>query len=43
MIRILVVDERSDFGMAFVSLLEGEPDLKVVSQAGSLAEARTKL
>ena len=43
MIRILVVDDRSDFRMAFASLLEGEPDLKVVRQAGSLAEARTML
>jgi two-component system response regulator DevR len=43
MIRILVVDDHSDFRMAFVSLLEGAPDLKVVSQAGSLAEARTML
>ena len=43
MIRILVVDDRSDFRMAFTSLLEAEPDLKVVRQAGSLAEARTML
>ena len=43
MIRILVVDDRTDFRMAFVSLLEAEPDLKVVRQAGSLAEARTML
>jgi len=43
MIRILVVDDRSDFRMAFVGLLERQPDLKVVSQAGSLAEARTRL
>ena len=43
MIRILVVDDRTDFRMAFVGLLEVEPDLKVVSQAGSLAEARTML
>ena len=43
MIRILVVDDRVDFRLAFVGLLEGQPDLKVVSQAGSLAEARTML
>jgi DNA-binding NarL/FixJ family response regulator len=43
MIRILVVDDRSDFRMAFVGLLEGESDLEVVSDAGSLAEARTML
>ena len=43
MIRILVVDDRVDFRLAFVGLLEVQPDLKVVSQAGSLAEARTML
>ena len=43
MIRILVVDDRIDFRLAFAGLLEGQPDLKVVSQAGSLAEARTML
>ena len=43
MIRVLVVDDRIDFRLAFVSLLEAEADLKVVSQAGSLAEARTML
>src|ERR671911_2077354 len=43
MIRVLVVDDRIDFRLAFCGLLEGQPDLKVVSQAGSLAEARGKL
>jgi len=43
MIRILVVDDRIDFRLAFVGLLEGQPDLEVVSEAGSLAEARTML
>src|SRR5215212_7658489 len=43
MIRILVVDDRRDFRLAFVGMLEADPDLKVVSQAGSLAEARTML
>jgi DNA-binding NarL/FixJ family response regulator len=43
MIRVLVVDDRIDFRLAFVGLLEGQPDLEVVSQAGSLAEARTML
>jgi CheY-like chemotaxis protein len=43
MIRILVVDDRIDFRMAFVGLLEGETDLEVASQAGSLAEARMML
>jgi DNA-binding NarL/FixJ family response regulator len=43
MIRILVVDDRRDFRLAFVGMLETDPDLEVVSQAGSLAEARTML
>jgi DNA-binding NarL/FixJ family response regulator len=43
MIRILMVDDRIDFRLAFAGLLEGQQDLKVVSQAGSLAEARTML
>src|SRR5215213_1112320 len=43
MIHILVVDDRLDFRLAFCGLLEGEPDLKVVRQAGSLSEARTML
>jgi DNA-binding NarL/FixJ family response regulator len=43
MIRILMVDDRVDFRMAFVGMLEGDPELKVVAQAGSLDEARTML
>jgi len=43
MIRVLVVDDRIDFRLAFCGLLEGQPNLKVVIQAGSLAEARTML
>jgi len=43
MIRILMVDDRIDFRRAFADLLEGHQDLKVVSQAGSVAEARTML
>ena len=31
MIRVLVVDDRIDFRLAFRGLLEGQPDLKVVS------------
>ena len=42
-IRILLVDDRADFRGAFAALLEVQPDLEVVSQAGSLAEARGKL
>jgi CheY-like chemotaxis protein len=43
MIRILVVDDRVDFRLAFVAMLEEQPEVEVVSQAGSLAEARTML
>jgi DNA-binding NarL/FixJ family response regulator len=43
MIRILVVDDNTEFRRVFVGLLEEQPDLKVVGSAGSLAEARTML
>jgi len=43
MLRVLMVEDRIDFRLAFSGLLEGQSDLKVVSQAGSLAEARTML
>jgi two-component system NarL family response regulator/two-component system response regulator DevR len=43
MIRILVVDDHVDFRLVLVGMLEGQPDLEVVSQAGSLAEAGTML
>ena len=43
MIRILVVDDYVDFRLVFVDMLEWQPELEVVSQAGSLAEARTML
>jgi two-component system response regulator DevR len=43
MLSVLMVDDRVDFRQAFAGMLEGQPDLKVVSQAGSLAEARTML
>jgi DNA-binding NarL/FixJ family response regulator len=39
----LVVDDRADFRHAFAALLEEQPDLEVVAQAGSLAEARPML
>jgi DNA-binding NarL/FixJ family response regulator len=42
-LRILVVDDRADFRQAFASVLGAQPDLEVVAQAGSLAEARTML
>src|SRR5215212_8589534 len=43
MLRILVVDDRADFRQAFCALLEAQPDLEVVAQAGSLAEAHAML
>jgi DNA-binding NarL/FixJ family response regulator len=43
MIRVLLVDDRSDFRQTFARLLEGQPDIEVVGTAGSLAEARRKL
>jgi DNA-binding NarL/FixJ family response regulator len=43
MIRILVVDDYVDLRLIFVDMLEWQPELEVVSQAGSLAEARTML
>ena len=39
--RLVVVDDRADFRQAFAALLDRQPDLEVVAQAGSLAEART--
>jgi DNA-binding NarL/FixJ family response regulator len=43
MIRLLVVDNNAEFLEVFVSLLEWSPDIEVVAQAASLAEARDKL
>ena len=43
MIRILVVDDRTDFRQAFARLLQSQPDMEVVATAGSLAEAHTIL
>jgi CheY-like chemotaxis protein len=43
MLRVLVVDDRADFRQAFAALLEGQPDLEVMGQAGSVAEARAML
>ena len=33
MIRILVVDDRIDFRMAFVGMLEADPDLEEIGRA----------
>jgi DNA-binding NarL/FixJ family response regulator len=43
MIRVLLVDDNARFRQAFVRLLEWHPDIEVVAQAGSLAEAQDKL
>jgi DNA-binding NarL/FixJ family response regulator len=43
MIRVLLVDDRTDFRRTFARLLERQPDLEVVAAAGSLAEGRTML
>jgi DNA-binding NarL/FixJ family response regulator len=43
MIRVLLVDDRSDFRQTFARLLERQPDLEVVAAVGSLAEGRTML
>ena len=38
--RIMLVDEHPDFRDLMVTLLESQPDLEVVAQAGTMAEAR---
>ena len=43
MIRVLLVDNNDMFRQVFVRLLERQPDIEVVVQAGSLAEARGSL
>jgi DNA-binding NarL/FixJ family response regulator len=43
MIRVLLVDDRADFRGVMASLLDGQPDIEVVAQANSLADARLKL
>jgi DNA-binding NarL/FixJ family response regulator len=43
MLRILVVDDNASFRRVFSLGLDHQPDLQVVAQAGSLAEARAVL
>jgi DNA-binding NarL/FixJ family response regulator len=43
MLRVLVVDDRVDVRQAFAAVLDGQPDMEVVAQAGSLADARAML
>lgn len=41
--RVLLVEDHSSFRRALAFVLEREPDLRVVAQAGSLAEARSRV
>jgi DNA-binding NarL/FixJ family response regulator len=39
--RVMLIDDHAEFRHLMVALLGREPDLEVVAQAGSLAEARS--
>ena len=39
-IRVMLVDDHADFRRLMTAMLSRQPDLEVVAQAGSLAEAR---
>ena len=43
MIRVLLLEDHASFRQALASIIEREPDVTVVAQAGSLAEARALL
>ncbi len=40
--RVMLVDDHPDFRDLMVTLLERQPDLEVVAQAGTMAEARSR-
>ncbi len=42
LIRVMLVDDHPDFRDLMVALLERQPDLEVVAQAGTMAEARSQ-
>jgi DNA-binding NarL/FixJ family response regulator len=43
MIRALLVDDNASFREVFARLLERQPDIEVVAQVGSLAQARANI
>jgi DNA-binding NarL/FixJ family response regulator len=43
MLRVLLVDDNTQFRQAMVRLLDYQPDIQIVGLAGSLAEARHNL
>ena len=42
-VKIMLVEDHAAFRQSLAALLSEEPDLKVVAQAGSLAQARQML
>jgi DNA-binding NarL/FixJ family response regulator len=39
-VRVMIVEDHPDFRALMEALLNGQPDIKLLAQAGSLAEAR---